>query len=123
MDIDKVRERLDAEAINAPFVITDSSYPPIESGFTYNVDSWHSDMANYITGTKEQDKYIGIQLRRALDVMPTKSYPVSDYSKIVNSQLLSLIMMNIGGQVLENAIKNGLTIELLKELSDVNHTL
>jgi len=117
-DIDRLVEiardaDIDALVDGPDWTITDANYPP---GFVYARDSWHSDCAQMITSMKpENNDYIRDQLISALRSMPTASYPATEDSKIINSQCMAMYMMNIGGQVLENAIKNGLTLEKLGE--------
>jgi hypothetical protein len=118
-DIDRIIERERDAAVDAlvdgpDWTITDADYPP---GFVYDRKSWHSDMGSCIGGDQDADDYIRNQLILAFSSMPWSTYPASDRSKIINTQCMSMYMMNIGGQVLENAIKNGLTLEKLGELS------
>lgn len=111
MDIDKAVELARSADVDG-FTVQE------EKPFQYDAESWHLDMADAIWGDVEANDYIRKQLIGCLNNMPRKdSFPQSDRSKILTAQCLVMHMINIGGQILENAINNGLTVEKLGEIT------
>jgi len=96
-----------SDAALLPFQVIEPE--PVE---VYDEHTWHNDCADLITsGDPKENDYIRKQLGKALAYMGEMPYSTSARSKILTAQCLNHIMMNIGGQIIENAVANGLTAE------------
>jgi hypothetical protein len=128
MDIDRIKEIEDDAAIDAlvdmPFVITDADYmgeivtdDDYPAAGVYNTAAWHSDCADIlISDDPAKNDYIRNQLAQLLQLFKMASCThMSTTSQLLTSQCIAMCLNNIGGQILENAIANGLNINSVGE--------